>query len=740
MPKSLVIVESNAKSKTINRFLGKDYQVRASVGHIKNLPKNRLGVDIENGFEPEYITIRGRGKILQEIKKLAATSDCVYVATDPDREGEAIAQHLSNEIKKTNQNIQRVLFHEITEKAIQNSIQHPMPINTEKVEAQIARRVMDRIVGYRVSPFLWKTVFRGLSAGRVQSVALRLVCEREKEISEFIPEEYWSIEAHFSTQDQTEFHSKLIKFEGEDIRIPDEEHVRKHVQNLESLEYRVSDIKRKEMQRNPYPPYTTSTLQQDAARRMGMSTKQIMAVAQQLYEGIDLPEGRVGLITYMRTDSTRLAESAVEEARQYIAEGYGLDYVPSKPRHYKNKKSAQDAHEAIRPTSMKRPPQKMAGHLTPQQLKLYKLIWNRFVACQMVSAKLLQTSLDIQGGDYLFRTTLTEVKFRGYMVAYEVDTENGEAQIIPKELKKDDDVKLLELDPQQHFTKPPARYTESSLVKELDSRGIGRPSTYALIISTLLDRKYIAREGRSLYASELGLAVNQILIGQFPNIFNVDFTARMEEELDQIETGEKKRLQVLEDFYHPFSHAIERAMEKKEEIKESLQEEIQETCPKCGKELVIKWGRNGRFIACTGYPDCRYTQPLEENAVETDEKCDLCGSPMVVKTGRFGRFLACSEYPECKFTKPLSTGISCPEKDCPGHIVERRSRRGKLFYGCSNYPSCNFATWYRPVAEICKACGYGFMEERSTKAKGQFLRCPSCKNEEVPEDNSVKND
>ena len=740
MPKSLVIVESNAKSKTINRFLGKDYLVRASVGHIKNLPKNRLGVDIENGFEPEYITIRGRGKILKEIKKLAGTSDCVYVATDPDREGEAIAQHLASEIEKTNKNIQRVLFHEITEKAIQESIQHPLPINREKVEAQKARRVMDRIVGYRVSPFLWKTVFRGLSAGRVQSVALRLVCERENEIAEFIPEEYWSIEADFSTSDQTTFHSKLIKFQGEDVQIPDQEHVQKHIQTLQNLEYGVSDIKRKELQRNPYPPYTTSTMQQEAARRMGMSTRQIMAVAQQLYEGIDLPEGRVGLITNMRTDSTRLAESAVEEARQYIAEGYGLEYVPPKPRFYKNKKSAQDAHEAIRPTSMKRPPKKVAGYLTPQQRKLYSLIWNRFVACQMVPAKLLQTSLDIQGGEYLFRTTMTEIKFRGYMVVYDVEKENENSQTIPKELKKDDPVSLVELDPQQHFTKPPARYTESSLVKELDSRGIGRPSTYALIISTLLDRKYMAREGRSLYASELGMAVNKILTGQFPNIFNVDFTARMEEELDQIETGEKERLQVLEDFYHPFSDAIERAMEKKEEIKESLQEGVQETCPKCGKDLVIKWGRNGRFIACTGYPDCRYTQPLEENVTETDEKCDVCGSPMVVKTGRFGRFLACSEYPECKFTKPLSTGIPCPEKDCPGYIVERKSRRGKLFYGCSNYPSCNFATWYRPVAMACKACGYSFMEERSSKAKGQYLRCPNCKNEVVLEDNSAEND
>ena len=738
----LVIVESPAKARTVGRFLGKGYTVKASVGHVRDLLRSQLSVDVENDFEPKYRVPNEKRPLVKEIKSLAQKAEEVYLATDPDREGEAIAWHLLESAEIDPDLTRRVVFHEITKPAVAEAFAHPRGINMDLVDAQQARRVLDRLVGYNLSPLLWRKVRSRLSAGRVQSVALRLIIEREREIEEFVPTEYWSIAAELQPEgSQDTFIAKLFRLDGEEPILDSEQTVTPVVTDMESAAYEISKIKRGERKRNPSAPYTTSTLQQEASRRLGFTAKRTMALAQQLYEGIDIGNGgEVGLITYMRTDSTRLAESAVEEARQYIAEGYGLEYVPPKPRFYKNKKSAQDAHEAIRPTSMKRPPKKVAGYLTPQQRKLYSLIWNRFVACQMVPAKLLQTSLDIQGGEYLFRTTMTEIKFRGYMVVYDVEKENENSQTIPKELKKDDPVSLVELDPQQHFTKPPARYTESSLVKELDSRGIGRPSTYALIISTLLDRKYMAREGRSLYASELGMAVNKILTGQFPNIFNVDFTARMEEELDQIETGEKERLQVLEDFYHPFSDAIERAMEKKEEIKESLQEGVQETCPKCGKDLVIKWGRNGRFIACTGYPDCRYTQPLEENVTETDEKCDVCGSPMVVKTGRFGRFLACSEYPECKFTKPLSTGIPCPEKDCPGYIVERKSRRGKLFYGCSNYPSCNFATWYRPVAMACKACGYSFMEERSSKAKGQYLRCPNCKNEVVLEDNSAEND
>ena len=540
-------------------------------------------------------------------------------------------------------------------------------------------------------------------------------------------EEYWSLEAELRTKEQEVFRSRLIKISDKDFLIPDETTAQSHVTALEELAFDVSDLKTKEVERHPYPPYTTSTMQQDGARRLSMTTKQIMAVAQQLYEGVDLPEGRVGLITYMRTDSTRIAGSAGEEARQYIADNFGLDYVPPKPRFYKNKKSAQDAHEAIRPTSMRRPPKTVASYLTPNQRKLYELIWNRFVACQMRSARLLQTIIDVTAGDYLFRTTGSVIQFRGFMQAYPIAKEKEEDVKIPRHIQNGDSLDLVALHPQQHFTKPPPRYNESSLVKELDNKGIGRPSTYALIISTLLDRKYVEKDGRSLQATELGMAVNRILIKQFPDIFNVGFTARMEEELDQIVSGEKNRPQVLNDFYGPFSQAIEHAMEKKEEIKESLLEETDERCPKCGRELVVKWGRNGRFIACKGYPDCRYTKPLDEESVETDHVCEDCGAPMVVKVGRFGRFLACSNYPDCKFTKPLSTGVPCPQEGCGGQIVERKSRRGRTFFGCSNYPNCRFATWYRPVPQECPQCRHPYMEEKSSKAKGQYLQCPQCK-------------
>jgi DNA topoisomerase-1 len=727
MGKSLVIVESDAKSKTVNRFLGNSFVVKASVGHIKNLPKNRLGVDIENNFEPEWITIRGKGKVLQKLKRLAAGSDKVIIATDPDREGEAIAHHLALEIQNSNDKIQRVLFHEITKSAIQEAIQNPIHIDLKKVEAQKARRVLDRLVGYQVSPLLWKTIYRGLSAGRVQSVALRLICQREEEIAIFIPQEYWSIEAVFILLDGDTFRSKLAKIAGEDVRIPDEDTAKVHVAKIREHNYSVSSLKTKEVLRRPYPPYTTSTFQQDAARRLGMTTKRIMTIAQQLYEGVDLPEGRVGLITYMRTDSTRLSKTAVEEVRRAIAENYGLKYVPEKPVYYKNKKSAQDAHEAIRPTSAFRGLKEVAPFLSLEQKKIYELIWKRFLACQMSPAILMQTTLEVTGGDYLFRTTGSVVKFKGFMQLYSVESE--ETFTLPPGLKEGMPVKLETLDPQQHFTKPPPRYNESSLVKELDNLGIGRPSTYALIISTLLDRKYVVKEARNLTATDLGMDVNRILIKQFPDIFNVDFTAQMEDELDQIESGEKIRKQVLDDFYGPFSEDMQQALEKREEIKESLQQQRNETCPQCSRDLVVKWGRNGKFVACTGYPDCKYTKPLDEGSVKSDQVCEKCGASMQVKTGRFGRFLACSRYPECKHTKPFAVGVSCPRDDCNGELVERKSRRGKLFYGCSRYPSCDFATWYQPVAISCVSCGYGMMEKRSTKTRGDYLQCPECKHQ-----------
>lgn len=729
MSKSLVIVESDAKARTINRFLGKDYVVRASVGHIKNLPKNRLGVDVENGFEPEYITIRGRGKLLSELKKMASESDRVFLATDPDREGEAIAQHLSDELIRTNPRIQRVLFHEITQNAVKEAIEHAHKIHAEKVEAQKARRVMDRLVGYKVSPFLWKTIYRGLSAGRVQSVALRLICEREDEITGFTAREYWSIEANLKTSGGETVHSRLFKLHGENVDIPSEDEAKRHLEMINRENFQVVSLSTKTVERKPFAPYTTSTLQQEAARRLGLTTRQVMAVAQQLYEGIDLPEGRVGLISYMRTDSLRVSNSAIEEARQYIAEDYGLEYVPKTARRYKNKMNAQDAHEAIRPTSLKRPPRKVASSLDANQKKLYELIWNRFVASQMASARIRQSILDVSAGDYLFRSTGSTIEFKGFMQIYTPDREEEVQDTFPKSLKQGDALILDELIPNQHFTKPPARYNESSLVRELDRLGIGRPSTYALIISTLLDRKYMEKQGRALLPTDLGMTVKGILVKQFPDLFNVGFTAEMESMLDLIESGEKDRLEVLNGFYHPFLDAVKQAMEKKEEIREALQEAAEDKCPQCGKDLVIKWGRNGKFVACTGYPECRFTKPVEETEETVLDHCTTCGAPMVVKTGRYGRFLACSKYPECKFTKPLSTGVACPESGCSGQIVERRSGRGKIFYGCSNYPQCKFASWYKPIPQVCPRCGNAYVELRSTRARGQHMRCPKCKRE-----------
>jgi len=745
MAQSVVIVESVAKTKTIKKFLGKDYQVLSSVGHIKDLPKGKLGVSIEDGFEPQYITIRGKGKIVNELKKAAEIADQVYIATDPDREGEAIAWHIFEEIKLKSNRIQRILFNEITERAVLEAIKNSHAIDIDKVEAQKARRVMDRLVGYQVSPILWQTIFRGLSAGRVQSVALRLIVERERDIKVFVPQEYWSITAQLQGEKSDPFFSNLIKIENKKIDIKNEQTAKAIVDDLKTKTYKIKNITKKEVLRKPAPPFTTSTMQQEAARRLGYTAKRIMIIAQQLYEGVELgEEGSIGLITYMRTDSTRIADEALIAARDYIANAYGLEYLPKQARIYKTKKSAQDAHEAIRPTSMKREPRKIKRYLSAEQYKLYELIWNRFVACQMSDARLDQTTIDIIAGqmatnsmseDYLFRTTGSIIKFRGFLQAYEdykeneKDAENNseQQQNVPQKLRVGEILILLNLIPKQHFTKPPARYTESSLVKELDNLDIGRPSTYASIISTLLARKYIEKNGRQLFPTELGFTVNDILIQNFPSIFNVKFTALMEEELDKIETREKDFSTVMNDFYHPFSHALEMIDSKKDSIRESLIKDTEETCPECGKSLIIRWGRNGKFIGCSGYPECRYTRPLQEEKTETDEACEKCGKPMVVKQGRYGRFLACSGYPECKNNKPFSLRIPCPKEHCSGFIVERRTKRGKVFYGCSNYPNCDFATWYLPVKTPCENCGSPYLEQRSTQKQGNFLYCPNCK-------------
>ncbi len=737
MGKSLVIVESEAKTKTISKFLGKNYTVRSSVGHVKDLPKQRLGVDVENNFEPEYITIRGKGKLLNELRKAAVTSESVYIATDPDREGEAIAAHLAEEIRDKNANIKRVMFNEITERAVKNALKSPTDINLSKVDAQKARRVVDRLVGYKVSPILWKTIYKGLSAGRVQSVALRLIVEREAEIDSFTPEEYWSIKAHLEGEKGGRFWANLIKVGKKKTEIRNEEAAKDLIAQIGDQEFRIKEIRKKPIRRQPSPPFTTSTMQQEAARRLGYTAKRIMLIAQQLYEGVELgPEGSVGLITYMRTDSTRIAGEALQEVREMIMRDYGSEYLPKSPRLFKVKSSAQDAHEAIRPTSMDRSPKKIRRYLTDEQFKLYELIWNRFVACQMEAARVEQTTIDITAGkNFLFRATGSVIQFRGFLQVYEESREESETRDdesdnpkLPDNLSEKELLKLLELLPRQHFTKPPARFTESSLVKELDALGIGRPSTYATIISTLLNRKYVEKQKRQLVPTELGKTVSTILVNNFPEIFNVKFTAYMEAELDKVESGEKDFFDVVQDFYSPFSSAVQSTEERKAAIKEDLLKDTDEKCPECGKALIIRWGRNGQFIACTGYPECRYTRPLEEKQEEsTGEICDKCGKEMVVKNGRFGRFLACSGYPDCKNVRPFTVGVKCPEEGCDGDIVERKSRRGKVFYGCSNYPKCKFATWNRPVPQQCPSCGNPFLEERYSKAKGNYLACPKCK-------------
>ncbi len=737
MSKSIVIVESNTKTKTIGKFLGKGYEVLSSIGHVKDLPKQRLGVDIDDSFEPEYITIRGKGKVLNQLRKSAQNADRVYIATDPDREGEAIAYHLAEEIKSNNDRIHRVLFNEITEKAVKAALDHPTQIDEKKVSAQKARRVVDRLVGYQVSPILWSTVYKGLSAGRVQSVALRLICECEDEIEKFVAVEYWSITAELKGERTEPFFSKLIKIQNKTPELPDENRAKEIVEDLKLQSYKVVDIKKKNVSRNPAPPFTTSTMQQAAASQLGYTSRKIMMIAQQLYEGIELgPEGSVGLITYMRTDSTRIASEALQAVREYIMVNYGKEYLPASARIFKVKAGAQDAHEAIRPTFMQREPKKIKKFLTSEQFKLYELIWNRFLASQMEAAQLEQTTIDIAAGDtYLFRTTGSIILFRGFLQAYEDYKEESEDtddnMRVPKEISAGDILQLLKLLPKQHFTKPPSRYTESSLIKELDALGIGRPSTYALIITTILARKYVEKNQRQLTPTELGRTVNRILIQNFPELFNVKFTAAMEENLDEIETGEKEFLQVAQEFYSSFKKALDDAHLKKAEIKDSLQEDTKEKCPQCGRDLIIRWGRNGKFIACTGYPDCKYTKPLEEPE-EVDQVCQRCGRKMIVKFGRFGRFLACSGYPDCKNTQPYSIGVACPEDG--GVIVEKRSRRGKTFYGCSNYPNCKFATWNRPVSVQCKNCQNPYLEMRYTQAKGEFLFCPACKTETKEED------
>jgi DNA topoisomerase-1 len=731
--KNLLIVESPTKTKALKKFLGKKFMVEASVGHIKDLPQRNLGVDIENDFAPSYEIIKGKKKILDTLKSASKKAEKVYLAPDPDREGEAIAWHIAQEIKKNNPNILRASFNEITKEAVEEGIKQAGEIDMNRVNAQQARRILDRLVGYKISPVLWKTVYKGLSAGRVQSVALRIICEREEAIAGFVPQEYWSITALLETGDKKSFPAKLVKIAGKDFEIPSQKDAQDIVSDLTSKKFEVGKISREERRRFPYAPYITSTLQQDAARRLYFPAQKTMKVAQELYEGVELgEEGSVGLITYMRTDSPRIAEVARRSARDYIERNFGSNYVPDKPREYKSKKLAQEAHEAIRPTYLEHAPEKIKKYLGKDQFKLYQLIWNRFIASQMAEAVFKVTTVDIEADQYLFRSSASEILFDGFLRIYQdVKEENGdeEAEFKLPDLKEKESLRLLELIPKQHFTKPPPRFTEASLIKELEENGIGRPSTYAQILYTIKQRKYVEVESRRLFPTELGKTVNQILVKNFPDIFEVKFTANMEEELDKIEEGEDKWVDVLKDFYEPFEHNLVKVENNKGKIKKLTQEKTEEVCEKCGSPMIIRWGRNGKFLACSAYPKCKNAKPLEPNEngkIVPDKVCELCGAPLVVKTSRFGRFLSCSKYPECKYTQAYSIGVSCPQEGCGGALIERKTKRGRIFYGCSNYPRCKFATWDKPVAENCPDCDAKFLVLKSSKAKGEYLKCLKC--------------
>ncbi len=743
MAKSLLIVESPTKVNTLKKIVGKDFIIKASVGHLKDLPKKKLGVDVDNDFAPEYITIRGKGKILQELKTAAKKVDKIFLAPDPDREGEAIAHHIGNEVARfTKGKIYRVLFNEITKKAVLEAINNPTELNLNRVNAQQARRILDRLVGYKISPILWKKVHRGLSAGRVQSVALRIVCEREREILDFKPREYWSITLELEGSKKPEFQAKLFKIDGKKAEIANKAEADEILKGMEGASPVLENIVKKERKRNPSAPFITSTLQQEASRKLNFSPKKTMMLAQRLYEGIALgKKGTVGLITYMRTDSVRLSDQALDEVRAFIPEKYGKDFLPSTPNVYKSKKSAQEAHEAIRPTDVQLEPNSVKEYLEKDSFRLYQLIWSRFVSCQMVPAVLDTTQFDIESGKYLFRSNGSILKFAGFMKVYvESQDEAGESKGDAKEddrllppLEKGETLKLQKILPEQHFTQPPARFSEAMLVKELEDKGVGRPSTYASIISVIKDRDYIQNVDRRLQPVELGFMINDLLVENFPDIMTTEFTAKMEDQLDDIEGGRLEWVDALRSFYIPFKADLERAEEKMKDFKAQV-EETDEVCDKCEKPMIIKWGRFGKFMACSGYPECKNTKDLGEKgdsedgtkADEVEGNCDLCESPLIMKRGRFGKFIACSNYPECKFTKAIGLGIPCPEETCEGEIAPRRSKKGRTFYGCTKYPDCKFTSWDKPIGEACPECKNPFLIEKWKKNEDPSVLCPNC--------------
>jgi DNA topoisomerase I len=803
--KNLVIVESPAKAKTINKYLGKDFQVKASMGHVRDLPKKKLGVDVKKGFATEYEVLATRKKVLDELKAAAKDAGTVYLAADPDREGEAICWHLAEELGiKSKKKVRRVVFNEITKRAVEDAFKNPADIDEKKVDAQQARRILDRLVGYKVSPILWDKVRRGLSAGRVQSVALRMMCDREREIRAFVAEEYWSVLAHLSATEPPLFPANLVKREGKNVDIVNGEQAATVRADLEAATFRVQKVTARERRRNPVPPFITSKLQQEAFKKLRFSVKKTMQVAQRLYEGVDLgADGSVGLITYMRTDSVRVANDALEAVRGRIADTYGEDYLPEKPNFYKSKKDAQDAHEAIRPSYMERDPESIKKFLGKDELALYKLIWNRFVASQMRPAVFDETVVDIEAGAYLLRAKGSTMRFRGFLAVYEespderrlgkakdetgAGAEEPEAEAAPAlpPLAEGDLLKLQKLDTDQHFTQPPPRFSEASLVKEMEENGIGRPSTYASIIATIEAREYMEKREGKLYPTELGFVVIDLLVVHFQDIMSVEYTAAMERELDEIEEGTDNLLNTLNQFWKKFEVDLKKAQKEMENIK-ATEVETDEVCDKCGKKMVIKWGRYGKFLACQGYPECKNTRQLEggegtdapelhedvgkevcandqqpmvlkkgrfgpflactnypeckvtkrlirgeggklqvEQLPPIDEKCPECGKDLTWRRGRFGPFIACSNYPECKYIKKKEAreiGFTCPECG-QGQVVERKGRWGRFFYGCRRYPECRFTAYHKPIPEPCPDCGRAFLLEKETKKEGKVVFC-----------------
>ncbi|OQY02378.1 MAG: DNA topoisomerase I [Desulfobacteraceae bacterium 4572_130] len=749
MTKPFLIVESPTKIKTLKKYIGKEYNVGATVGHIRDLPPKELGIDIEKNFKAKHINIKGKSKIIQSLKKAAGTSDTVYLAPDPDREGEAIAFHTAEILRKKGRNFYRVLIHELTKKGITESLNNPMELNNNKYEAQQTRRILDRLVGYQISPLLWTRVQGNLSAGRVQSVAVKIICDRERVIRSFEPEEYWTFTANFGAETPPSFSAELTKINGKKInqkktKIPNKKKAFNIVNELKSAEFIIDKISKKTINRNPFPPFVTSKLQQDSINRLRFSAKKTMMIAQQLYEGIELGKGgHEGLITYMRTDSTRIAPEAANEASLLIKEKFGKDYTLTKPRFFKNKNNTQDAHEAIRPTSVYNTPEKIKQFLTNDQFKLYDLIWKRFVASQMACAIIEQNSISIKADKYIFSVGGTTVKFFGFMKLYLVldEKKSKDKQKLPV-LKQGMKLKKEKIIPKQHFTKPLPRFSEASLIKELEGNGIGRPSTYASILSTIRDKGYVDYIKRFFIPSELGFIVNDLLVSSFPDILDANFTASMENNLDAIENGTKKSLDILNKFYSSFKEKLELAQNNMLNVK-GVGITTNQKCIVCGKPLNIKMGKNGHFIACTGYPECSfssdYTRDEKGNikVVETEidntkvKDCDKCGKDMIKKQGRYGEFLACTGYPECKYTESVNqkgnnkeTNIKCPEKKCSGIILEKRSKRGKIFFSCNKYPECTFASWDMPVNKECPVCGSSYLIQKETKKKGKFIKCP----------------